>query len=63
MPGTVVRYEKKEGDAVEEGDTVVILEAMKMENSLTSPVAGTLKSINYSEGDAVAKNDVLCVIA
>ncbi|MCF8024721.1 MAG: pyruvate carboxylase subunit B [Desulfobacteraceae bacterium] len=63
MPGIIVRYEKKEGDAVGEGDTVVVLEAMKMENSLTTPVAGTIKSINFSEGDSVAKNDVLCVIA
>ncbi|MCF8027063.1 MAG: pyruvate carboxylase subunit B [Desulfobacteraceae bacterium] len=63
MPGTVVRYEKKEGDTVAEGDTVVILEAMKMENSLTTPVAGTVKAIGFSEGDSVAKNDVLCVIA
>jgi biotin carboxyl carrier protein len=62
MPGIVVRYEKKEGDTVEEGETVVILEAMKMENSLTTPVAGTVKAINYGEGDSVAKNDVLCVI-
>jgi len=63
MPGTVIRYEKKEGDSVAEGDTVVILEAMKMENSLTTPVAGTVKAIGFSEGDSVAKNDVLCVIA
>lgn len=62
MPGIIVRYEKKEGDSVSEGDTVVILEAMKMENSLPTPVAGTVKSINFSEGDSVAKNDVLCVI-
>ncbi|MFP4158813.1 MAG: pyruvate carboxylase subunit B [Desulfobacterales bacterium] len=63
MPGIVIRYEKKEGDTVAEGETVAVLEAMKMENSLTTPVAGTVKSINYSEGDSVAKNDVLCVIA
>ncbi|MFW6297586.1 MAG: pyruvate carboxylase subunit B, partial [Desulfosalsimonas sp.] len=63
MPGTIVRYEEKEGATVEEGDTIVILEAMKMENSLTTPVSGTVKSINFSEGDSVAKGDVLCVIA
>ncbi len=62
MPGTVIRFEKKVGDTVNEGDTVVILEAMKMENSLTATTSGTLKSINYREGDAVAKNDVICVI-
>lgn len=62
MPGTVIRFEKKIGDAVNEGDTVVILEAMKMENSLTATTAGTLKSIHFKEGDSVAKNDVICTI-
>ncbi|MCF8037511.1 MAG: pyruvate carboxylase subunit B [Desulfobacteraceae bacterium] len=62
MPGIVIRYEKKAGDTVDEGETVVVLEAMKMENSLPTPVAGTVKAINFSEGDSVAKNDVLCVI-
>lgn len=62
MPGTVIRFEKKVGDTVNEGDTVVILEAMKMENSLTATTSGTLKSMNFKEGDAVAKNDVICVV-
>ncbi len=62
MPGMIINYEKQVGDSVEEGETVVILEAMKMENSLPSPVAGTVKSINFNVGDSVAKNDVLCVI-
>lgn len=62
MPGTIIRYEKKEGDTVKEGDTIVILEAMKMENSLTAPVAGTVKSLMFKAGDSVAKNSVLCVI-
>ena len=62
MPGMVVRYEKQPGDAVAEGETVVILEAMKMENAIKSQVRGTIKSINFSSGDTVAKNDVLCVI-
>ena len=62
MPGMIINYEKQVGDAVEEGETVVILEAMKMENSLPAPVGGTVKSINFSVGDSVAKNDVLCVI-
>jgi len=62
MPGMIVNYEKKVGDGVKEGDTVVILEAMKMQNSLPSPASGTVKSINFSSGDSVAKNDILCVI-
>jgi pyruvate carboxylase subunit B len=62
MPGMIVRYEKKVGDAVKKGDTIVVLEAMKMENALPATVDGTVKAINFSSGDSVAKNDVLAVI-
>jgi oxaloacetate decarboxylase alpha subunit/pyruvate carboxylase subunit B len=62
MPGMIVRYPKQVGDAVSKGDTVVILEAMKMENALPAPADGTVKAINFSSGDSVAKDDVLCVI-
>jgi len=62
MPGMIISYAKKVGDAIEEGDTVLILEAMKMENALPAPASGTLKAINYSSGDSVAKGDVLAVI-
>jgi oxaloacetate decarboxylase alpha subunit/pyruvate carboxylase subunit B len=62
MPGMIVSYEKKVGDSVSHGETVVILEAMKMENALPAPAGGTIKSINFSSGDSVAKGDVLCVI-
>ncbi len=62
MPGMIVNYKKQVGDVVSEGETVVILEAMKMENALPAPVSGTITSINFSNGDAVAINDVLCVI-
>jgi pyruvate carboxylase subunit B len=62
MPGMIVRYLKQVGDAVSKGDTVVILEAMKMENALPAPADGTVKAINFSIGDSVAKDDVLCVI-
>ena len=49
-------------DAVSQGETVVVLEAMKMENALPAPASGTIKAINFSSGDSVAKGDVLCVI-
>ena len=62
MPGMIVKYEKKVGDTVSQGETVVILEAMKMENALSSPKDGTISTINYSSGDSVVKNDVLCLI-
>jgi oxaloacetate decarboxylase alpha subunit/pyruvate carboxylase subunit B len=62
MPGMIVNYEKQVGDSVNEGETVVILEAMKMENALAAPASGTVKAINFGSGDNVAKGDVLCVI-
>ena len=62
MPGMIVKYEKQEGDSVNEGETVVVLEAMKMENALASPASGTIKVLNFSSGDSVAKGDVLAVI-
>ncbi len=62
MPGMIVRYAKNVGDKVAKGETVVVLEAMKMENALTAPVTGTISAINFKSGDSVAKNAVLCVI-
>jgi pyruvate carboxylase subunit B len=62
MPGMVIRYEVKEGDAVKEGDVVMILEAMKMENSILAQVSGTIKQILCKEGQSVQKGDVLAVI-
>jgi oxaloacetate decarboxylase alpha subunit/pyruvate carboxylase subunit B len=62
MPGMIVNYEKNVGDTVNEGETVLILEAMKMENALPSPTSGTVKAINFSTGDSVAKGDVLAII-
>jgi pyruvate carboxylase subunit B len=62
MPGIVIRYEVKEGDKVKEDDVILILEAMKMANSITTPVAGTVKEIKFASGDKVARDDVLAVI-
>ena len=62
MPGMIVRFDKNVGDAVSKGETIVVLEAMKMENALASPVDGTIKSINFKSGDSVPKGAVLCVI-
>ena len=62
MPGMIVKYEKEVGDSISQGETVVVLEAMKMENALPAPASGTVKSVNFSSGDSVAKGDVLAVI-
>ncbi len=63
MPGMIVGLDKKEGDKVNEGETILILEAMKMENALPAPISGTIMKINLGIGDHVAKNDILCLIA
>lgn len=53
MPGKVVKIFKKEGDTVTKGETVLILEAMKMENEIKSGADGIIKSINIKEGQAL----------
>ena len=62
MPGMVVKYEKKVGDKVTQGETVVVLEAMKMENALPAPCDGTISAIDFESGDSITKGAVLCVI-
>ncbi len=59
MPGLVLELKVKPGDQVSKGDTVLILEAMKMENILKSPGEGVVKSIPVSLGQSVEKNQVL----
>ena len=63
MPGTVSRYTVEVGQPVEAGDTVVVLEAMKMENSLPSPTSGSIKALPCSPGTNVTKGEVLAIIA
>ncbi|MBF0200552.1 MAG: pyruvate carboxylase subunit B [Desulfamplus sp.] len=62
MPGMIIKYQKSVGDGVKKGETIVILEAMKMENALPSPVDGVIKSIGFGSGDSVPKDAVLAVI-
>jgi biotin carboxyl carrier protein len=62
MPGKVVRILVNEGDPVERGQGLVVIEAMKMQNELKSPKAGRVVSISASEGAAVAAADVLAVV-
>ena len=62
MPGKVVTIEVKVGDVVEEGQVVLILEAMKMQNEIAAPISGTVKEINCSESDSIEANVPLIVI-
>lgn len=62
MPGAVVKIKVKIGDKVEAGDTVLIVEAMKMENEVHTPVSGVVEKIYVSEGDSVNPDEVLVVV-
>jgi biotin carboxyl carrier protein len=62
MPGKVVRLIASIGDTVEKGDTVMVVEAMKMQNDLKAPKAGVVKEIKVTEGSTVAAGDVLAVV-
>jgi pyruvate carboxylase subunit B len=62
MPGMILSCDTKVGDKVKTGDTVVILEAMKMAIDLPAPVDGQVKAINFKNGDRVAKDDILAII-
>jgi biotin carboxyl carrier protein len=53
MPGKVVKVMKKEGDKITKGETVLILEAMKMENEIKSGADGVIKTVNVKEGQAL----------
>ena len=59
MPAIVISVDVKEGDHVQKGDPVVVVSAMKMENTLTAPFSGTVTKINSKEGDKVMPGDIL----
>ena len=59
MPGTILRVNKNVGDSVNAGESVVVLEAMKMENDINSPKAGVVKALYVNKGDTVASGQVL----
>jgi biotin carboxyl carrier protein len=59
MPGLILEITIKVGQEVKENDPLLVLEAMKMENSITSPRDGIIKSISAQKGDAVEKNQLL----
>ncbi len=62
LPGVVTKILVKEGDEVKAGETIMILEAMKMENEVKSIKDGKIKRILVKEGDRVEKDDVLAVM-
>jgi len=63
MPGSVVRVNVAAGASVRAGETLVVLEAMKMEHTVTSPIDGVVSELGVRPGDQVATGDVLVVVA
>lgn len=59
MPGLILKVRKKIGEKVEQGESVIILEAMKMENDLKAPASGIIENILVTEGSAVEKGVIL----
>lgn len=59
MSGRIIEIVAKTGEAIEEGDTVLILEAMKMENEITAPKTGILEALYVSDGQAVGGGEAL----
>ena len=62
MPGTILDVKVNVGDTVSEGQVLMVLEAMKMENDIVAPKAGNVASINVKKGDTVNSNDLLASI-
>jgi propionyl-CoA carboxylase alpha chain len=63
MPGTVVSVVVKTGDPVEEGQPVLVLEAMKMQHTVTAPATGVVREVTVAAGDQVAAGAMLAVVA
>ena len=63
LPGTILDVFVNVGDQVKSGQTVVLLEAMKMENNIEADTEGTVTSINVRKGDSVLEGDTLIVIS
>lgn len=62
LPGTITEVKVKVGDAVKNGDTVVVLEAMKMQNNIEAECDGTVTSVLVNNGDTVLEGAVLITI-
>ncbi len=62
LPGVIHKLHVKEGDTVKQGQTLLILEAMKMENNILADIGGVVKNVRVKEGDSVMQGDMLMEI-
>lgn len=63
MPGLIVSVPVEEGQNVEKGDNLVVLESMKMQNELKSPREGTISGVRVAPGDSVEQNQVMVIVS
>lgn len=63
MQGTVIKVMVEEGQQVEAGDLIAVVEAMKMENPVTAPKAGVVTGLRVRAGDPATQDQVLCRVA
>lgn len=63
MPGKIIAISVKAGDAVKSGDTLLVMEAMKMEHTISSPLDGTVEEVFFAVGDQVADGAELIAMA
>lgn len=59
LPGSIIRVVAKEGDVVKEGDVLLVMESMKMENNILSERNGTITKVNIKEGQSVLQDETL----
>lgn len=59
IPGTIIQVNVKEGQIVKEGDQILILEAMKMQNRIEMPFTAKIKKINVNVGDKLPKDTIM----
>ncbi|OGA99207.1 MAG: acetyl-CoA carboxylase biotin carboxyl carrier protein subunit [Burkholderiales bacterium RIFCSPHIGHO2_12_FULL_69_20] len=63
VTGTVWKLERQTGDTLAAGDTILIIESMKMEIPIDAPAAGTLRELLVAEGESVTEGQVLAVVS
>ena len=63
LPGVILSVSVKEGDTVKAGDTLMVMEAMKMENAILAEIGGVVKSVKVKPQDSVLQGDILVEIA
>jgi pyruvate carboxylase subunit B len=63
LPGIIIRYDKKVGERVKIGETIAVLEAMKMNNNIDAPCDGKITQVPFKQGSTLAKGDIICTIS